>query len=210
MIKSGHIVAKVESFRPNFVVDKVVKSSCEFDSSHDSHEEDHWHSVSFSLMYKEAIQPDQRHHSNSVVNLINTGPCARCSMVNIVPPSAGSGFDVGVDINDTDNGGVVHGTRNMSGINEEIERSPQNGSAGLDVLKSDTLKTLATYRKGQHMSNTGTQRGSNKNDIYFGAYFAYDPSYEILQLDDESVRDVFSSCGYVYENMPIHVNDADH
>lgn len=194
-------VARVESFRPNFVVDQtpLTVSSSSADSSPLSlpHEEDFWHTVTFPVEPHTALPRDLLDTNEEMVppspmsppcsydplTLLSTGPCARCSMVNIVtpPPRAGSGSKQSIE--DTD---VC------------LPTTP------LFTKNPNTLKTLSTYRKGQHGA------GGGRNDIYFGQYFAYDPASQVKTTESVGVGgNTFLSRGFVYENMPVLVQHAD-
>ena len=144
--ESDHV--SVESFRPNLVVDRNADRASQNEYSH---EEDSWKEVTFpiSRWCDEGTSLDgnlQPCPPGSSVTLRSTGPCARCSMVNIVPPTAGTGLHNELDSADSSNNAIL--------------KNPK------------TLKTLSQYRKGQHGA------GAGKNDVYFGQYFSYDPTFQ--------------------------------
>lgn len=110
----------MENFRPNLVVDGGV-----------AHQEDLWASVELLL-------------GGAAVRLQVTGPCARCSMVNIDHQQHRS--------QDKEEGG-----RDGAG-------GPAGGSGGggaaADAIVAPVLKTLASYRR-------------DKANIYFGQFLVF-------------------------------------
>lgn len=182
----GAAVVSVESFRPNFVVDRAP--SPEDACSQSPHEEDSWRSVTLSLVRHDSLHlpvcataPVTSTGSAAgagEVTLLSTGPCARCSMVNIVPPGAGSGV------------------LSPSG---ESEGGGSGGTSGRDVVAKNplTLKTLSSYRKGQHGAGEGT------HDVYFGQYFCLHHASQQRQIQQE--HQPLTSRGFVHENMALCV-----
>lgn len=243
----GSEVARVESFRPNFVVDQTPplassSSSSSFpsqsQSQSQSHEEDSWRAVTFPLVPHAALPLS--HFSTSPpppptaggcdpVTLLSSGPCARCSMVNIVspPPRAGSGVDYSMHPPPQPrNSGLVKGSGGGHGSGDgDSDGDSGAGSGSASVPRNpNTLKTLATYRKGQHGVGSGSSGGSGRNDIYFGQYFAYDTASQDQQHQEHPEKqsgdvvddgdgygdgEVFLSRGFVYEHMPLHVQHAN-
>lgn len=96
----------VDNFRPNLVVDGGV-----------AHQEDLWASVELELLQQHAPSSSSSEEEVGVVRLQVTGPCARCSMVNI-----------------------DHQQRGKKG---EGEGEGKDGAA----IVAPVLKTLASYRR---------------------------------------------------------------
>jgi molybdenum cofactor sulfurtransferase len=70
---------KVENFRPNLIVSSSSSSLSTTPSL--PHQEDHWKSL--TLPVTSSYENEERTHQDQEIVLAVTGPCSRCSMVNV-------------------------------------------------------------------------------------------------------------------------------